>query len=80
MNAYNPLSSTKRLEAAGMPRAQAEAIAFEITESTDDLVTNEKLDSALESAINKGVIKIGIMTSAIVALACSVMGVLLSLK
>ena len=74
MNAYNPLSSAQRLEAAGLPRKQAEAIAGEITEGTNDLVSMEQLVAALD----KQTIKIGIMVSAIVALACSIMGVVLS--
>ena len=76
MNAYNPLSSAQRLEAAGLPRKQAEAIAGEITDGTNDFVTKEQLIAALD----KQTIKIGIMVSAIVALACSIMGVVLSFK
>ena len=76
MNAYNPLSSAQRLEAAGLPRKQAEAIAGEITDGTNDFVTKEQLVAALD----KQTIKIGIMMSAIVALACSIMGVVISLK
>lgn len=74
MNAFNPLSSAQRLEAAGLPRKQAEAIAGEITDGTNDLVTKEQLVAALD----KQTIKIGIMVSAIVALACSIMGIVLS--
>ncbi len=74
MNAYNPLSSAQRLEAAGLPRKQAEAIAGEITDGTNDLVTQAQLLAALD----KQTIKIGILVSAIVALACSVMGVVIS--
>ena len=76
MNAYNPLSSAQRLEAAGLPRKQAEAIAGEITDGTNDFVTKEQLIAALD----KQTIKIGIMMSAIIALACSIMGVVISLK
>ena len=72
MNSYNPLSSAQRLEAAGLPRKQAEAIAGEITDGTNDLVNKEQLVAALD----KQTIKIGIMVSAIVALACSIMGVI----
>ena len=74
MNAYNPLSSAQRLEAAGLPRKQAEAIAGEITDGTIDLVTPAQLTAALD----KQTIKIGIMMSAIIALACSIMGVVFS--
>jgi hypothetical protein len=76
MNSYNPLSSAQRLEAAGLPRKQAEAIAGEITDGTNDFVTKDQLIAALD----KQTIKIGIMMSAIVALACSIMGVVISLK
>lgn len=74
MNSYNPLSASHRLEAAGLPRQQAEAIATEITDGTNDLVTKEQLTAALD----KQTIKIGIMMSAIIALACSILGVVLS--
>ncbi len=80
MNAYNPLSSTKRMEASGLPRAQAEAIAFKIDDGTSDLVTTAELKEALEAAINKGVIKSGVLTAAIIGLACTIMSLLLSLK
>jgi hypothetical protein len=76
MNSYNPLSSAQRLEAAGLPRKQAEAIAGEITDGTNDFVTKDQLIAALDTQT----IKIGIMMSAIVALACSIMGVVISLK
>ena len=76
MNAYNPLSSAQRLESAGLPRKQAEAIAGEISDGTNNFVTKEQLVAALD----KQTIKIGIMMSAIIALACSIMGVLISLK
>ncbi|WP_225206862.1 hypothetical protein [Novosphingobium huizhouense] len=76
MNAYNPLAAAQPLEAAGLPRKQAEAIAGEITDGTNGLVTQEQLVAALD----KQTIKIGIMMSAIIALACSIMGVLISLK
>ena len=76
MNAYNPLASAQRLESAGLTRKHAEAIASELTEGTSDLVTKEQLVAALD----KQTIKIGIMMSAIIALACSIMGVIISFK
>ena len=79
-SAYNPLQATKRMEAAGLPRTQAEAIAFEITDGTSELVTDAKLKDALEAAINRGVIRSAIMTSAIVAAATTVLGLIISLK
>jgi hypothetical protein len=80
MNAYNPLTTAKRLEASGLPRKQAEAIAFEIDDSTSDLVTREYLTDRLDSALAKQTIRIGVLTSGIVAVATAVLGVLISLK
>jgi hypothetical protein len=80
MNAYNPLTTAKRLEASGMPRKQAEAIAFEIDDGTSDLVTREYLADQLESALAKQTVRIGVLTSGIVAVATAVLGVLISLK
>ena len=74
MNAYNPLASMKRLEDAGVPRPHAEAIASEISDGTNDFVTKDMLEAALD----KQTIKIGIMVSAIVALACTVVGTIVS--
>ncbi len=76
MNAYNPLTSMKRLEGAGLSRQHAEAIAAEISEGTSDYVTKEQLDASLDRLL----IRIGLMVSGIVALACTVMGVLVSIK
>ena len=80
MNAYNPLDSTRRLEAAGVGRRQAEAIASEINAGTDDLVTREYLKDQLETALAKQTLRIGVLTSAIVAVATAILGVLISIK
>jgi hypothetical protein len=80
MNAFNPLTTAKRLEASGLPRQQAEAIAFEIDDGTSDLVTREYLADQLESALAKQTVRIGVLTSGIVAVATAVLGVLISLK
>ncbi len=77
---YNPLHATKRMEAAGLSRGQAEAIASEIGDSRDELVTKDYLEIALESALNRQLTRVGVMVSAIVALACTVMGVVLTFK
>ena len=74
MNAYNPLASMKRLEEAGLSRPHVEAIASEISDGTSSFVTKEMLEAALD----KQTIKIGIMTSAIVALACTILGTIVS--
>ena len=57
MNAFNPLEATKRLQAAGITRRHAEAIASEINASADDHVTKayfgEKLDDFSEKLGDK---------------------------
>lgn len=84
MNAFNPLEATKRLQAAGITRRHAEAIASEINASNNELVTKtyfkEKLDSALESALAKQTMRNGMVTSGIVAVATTVLGLLISLQ
>ena len=74
MNAYNPLSSAQRLEAAGFPRGQADAIAAEVGQSTNDLVTKEQLEAALDRVT----IRLSVILGGIVTLACTILGVVLS--
>ena len=74
MNIYNPLASTKRLEAAGLARSHAEAIASAINDGTGNLVTKEQLEAALD----KVTIRLSIIIGGIVTLACTVLGVVLS--
>ena len=74
MNAYNPLSSAQRLEAAGFPRGQADAIAAEMGQSTNDLVTKEQLEAALDRVT----IRLSVILGGIVTLACTILGVVLS--
>lgn len=80
MNAYNPLASMQRLESAGVERRQAEAIAAEIGTGVDQLVTKQMLDDALAAQTSKLLLSLGATTAAIVALACTVMGLLFSFK
>ena len=91
MNAFNPLESTKRLEAAGIARGHAEAIASEINASADDHMTktyfnsklddlSAKLDEKLEAALAKQTVRNGVVTSGIVALATTVLGRLISVQ
>ena len=80
MNAFNPLESTKRLEAAGIARGHAEAIASEIDGGMSDLVTKDYLRDQLEAALAKQTVRIGVLTSGIVAVATTVLGVLISLR
>ena len=77
MNAYNPLESMKRLERAGLARDHAEAIASEIGESTNDLVTKDYLKQQLDALTDKLLVRIGLMMSGIVALACTILGIVL---
>ena len=74
MNAYNPLDSTKRLQASGLNRSQAEAIATKINTSKTDLVTKEMMDAALDEVT----IRLSVILGGIVTLACTVLGVVLS--
>lgn len=74
MNAYNPLAATHRLESAGLSRKQAEAIASEITDGTDSLVTKEQLEAALDRVT----IRLSVILGGIITLACTVLGVVLS--
>ncbi len=80
MNAYNPLASMKRLEEAGVPRTHAEAIAAEIGGGLGDLVTSEYLREQLDAALARHTIKNGILTSGIVAVATTILGMLIALK
>ena len=74
MNAYNPLDATKRLEAAGLERRYAEAIASEITGGTADLVTKDQLEAALD----KQTIKMSVIMAAMLTLFSTVIGVVVS--
>ena len=53
MNAFNPIASMQRLEAAGFKRAQAEALADELRDAMSSLVTNEQLTCALDAQTDK---------------------------
>ena len=75
MNAYNPLDATRRLQAAGLGRSEAEAIATEVNGSTGNLVTKEQLDPT----IDKLTIRLSVILGGIVTLACTILGVVLSL-
>ena len=80
MNAFNSLESTKRLEAAGIARGHAEAIASEIDGRVSNLVTKDYLRDQLEAALAKQTVRIGVLTSGIVAVATTVLGLLISLQ
>ena len=76
MNAYNPLEAMKRLQQAGIARQHAEAIAAEIGGGMSNLVTGEQLEAALA----KQTIRSGVVTAGIVAVATSVLGLLISVQ
>jgi hypothetical protein len=80
VNAFNPLEATKRLQAAGITRRHAEAIASEINASNDDLVTKDYFREKLDTALAKQTIRNGVVTSGIVAVATTVLGLLISLQ
>jgi hypothetical protein len=80
MNAFNPLESMKRLEAAGLERRHAGAIAAEIIESSSDLVTKDYFREQLDAALARQTLRVGALTSAIAAVATSILGVIISLK
>ncbi len=80
MNLYNPLDAMKRLEASGLERRHAEAIASEINESGRDLVTKDFLKEHLDSALAKQTVRMGGLIAAVIALATTILGVLISVK
>ena len=73
MNAHNPLASMKRLEEAGIARQHAEAIASEIDLSTNELVTKEQLDAALDRTI----IRLSTILGGMLTPACAIIGALI---
>ena len=69
MNAFNPISSLQRLEAAGFERKQAETLADELHTATTELVTKDELAKALDAQANKLTLRIGAIVGALLALA-----------
>lgn len=80
MNAYNPLTAAHRLEETGLSRKQAEAIASEISTSAEHLVTKDYFKEQLDAALARNTIRMGVLTSGIVAVATAVLGLLISIK
>lgn len=74
MNSYNPLSAAQRLEAAGLSRKQAEAIAEEINDGTSEFVTKEQLEAALD----KQTIRMSIINAGMLTLTCTILGTLIA--
>lgn len=75
MNAYNPIATMNRLEAAGFKRQQAETLADEMHGAMLTLVTQEQL----EAAMNRQTIRICAILGSCMAIGFAVLGVLISL-
>jgi hypothetical protein len=80
MNAYNPLASMKRIEAAGFKRAQAEVLAGELNEAIDSLVTNEQLELALAQSESRMTARVGVIVGTVGALIVAILGALISIN
>jgi hypothetical protein len=75
MNAYNPLESMKRLEAAGVEAAQAEAIAAEIA-----LMRNARAEADHRSIAGKPIFPMAFWISAVVIFAAAILIIAISIK
>jgi len=75
MNAYNPLDATKSMEAAGLDRRQAEAIARVIGDSKNDLVTGDTLELKLEAALSRQLVRFGALMTGLIAAATAIVSV-----
>jgi hypothetical protein len=78
MNAFNPLESSKRLEAAGIVRGHAEAIASEIDGGVSDLVTKEYFRERLDAALDKQTIRMSVINAGMLTLTCTILGTLIA--
>jgi hypothetical protein len=76
MSRYNPLEAVKRLEASGIPRAHAEAIAAEIWASKCCRATEVSTEQG-DSALDRLTVRLSLLAVAAVLLACVVLGMLL---
>ena len=76
MTAYNPIATMQRLEATGMARKQAEALADEFVSVRDDLVTL----SDLKAELNATALRICAAMGAAMALGFTALGFIVSLK
>ena len=77
MNAFDPQECAKRLEAAGIARPHAEAIAAEIKAVKNDLATRLDRERS-EAALDRTATRLCIFILAFTALACAVLGAALS--
>jgi hypothetical protein len=74
MNDFRAIETMGRLQRGGFKPQQASALAGELESAMSSLVTREQL----EAALNRQLIRMGIMTAAIVSLACTLVGVAIS--
>lgn len=75
MTAYNPIAAMQRFEAAGIKRQHAEVLADELHGAMVQLVTQEQLQAALD----RQTIRLGLIVVGVVSIACTVLGVVLTL-
>jgi len=76
MSRFNPLEAMKRLEAAGIPQAHAEAIAAEIWASKC-CRAREVSTKRADPALDRMTVRLSIFAVAAVSLACAVLGAVL---
>jgi len=69
MNAYNPISTLRKLEAVGFDERQAATLAEELHHATSQLVTHDDLTKALDAQANKITLRLGATFGAMLALA-----------
>lgn len=85
MNApFDPVSFIHRLEAEGIARGAAEAIAQGIEDRNRELATKQDLvdlvtKSQLEAALSKVIIQVGGMLAASIALIVAILGTIIAL-
>ena len=79
MNMFNPIAAMQRLETAGFKRAQAEALADELRDAMNDLVTNEQLTRALDAQADKLTLRMDAQADKLTLRICGILGGLLTL-
>jgi hypothetical protein len=77
MSVFNRIASMQRLEAAGFKRTQAEALADELRDAMNGLVTNEQLTKELDALADKLTLRIcgilgGLLTIGFAALGLAI--------
>ena len=79
MSAFNPIASMQRFEAAGFKRAQAEALADELRDAMNHLVTNEHLTHALDTLEDKLTLRMDALEDKLTLRICGILGGLMTL-